>query len=989
MCFGVYLLFVSGSGCTPTEETKAAGVDRGVDDPAEMDAAAVDMDGVVDADPMLFEDVGPPTVGMDAAAVEMDAAAVEMDAAVADTDGVVDADPILFNDADPVDPPDVGDVPDPADVGLGDDAGPMVLDAAPGADDAAEDPPDAAPLPLDAAMPPLPACDLPAGPVVHIASGAEGGDGSAARPFGRVDEGLAVLVPGGGVARLMMGVYDETVVLPDGVHLVGGFDGEWLPGGGETLIRGGTDGAGRAVGVMAEDVECGALEEVSITTVAAAPGASAYGIVARRSPGLQLQTVNITTGPGGDGVAGGDGAAGDDGSDGHDARIVRDKFDCFHRLAGGQGGGNEACAGNRGGRGENMEQAPQASGVSASVFAACHGAEGAMDCPEAFGVYGPPGGPGRARVDLTPEEGWWPASPGRSGGAGQAHYGAGGGLARGRAGDGQILVGGGGGGGGCGGAGGAGGAGGGSAFGLFVLESPGLRVRNTRITSGDGGQGGEGGRGGVGGAGGRMGDGLTCRYVRNEVFDCDFMGVRCESRASDLLAQSGGDGGDGGRGADGVSLGAHCSGGAIDVDDASVLSAGVGGQSEAHFGCCVTPPDAEAACADEGGVYDAARCRCAPRAGCTGLAEICNGRDDDCDGLVDEASLGPPQLLIRTPGRGVLSDAAHWEGDGVVFLSVHASANESDPLEREPGLLALQIGEDGGFVDGWARVDYRGESATTLSGAVGPSGPALTVSEFDEEVDRFTFGPEGARRLPREPGLNYHNTHGGPGGVIDVVAAGRHEFDPPEVDSLWWRRLTPALEPAFAVETNDAVDGLERVRGSAALGDAMYFLAVDRAGAVGAQGDTIRWIRLDRDGAVVEQRMRREASVWNVHLLSIDEDTLVAAWSERTDAEVVTVYARLVGEGAPELAVAGAGRPLGLVADPAGEGILLYKLQGEDLAYGRIGDFGYGAERVVAGVFAGYGHVGLIRVGEGYGLILRSGEGLSVRVGPLCSPRGI
>ena len=984
---GLLLLLVSVSGCAVSEDeandaspgvTDAVGpMDRNMLDVGSLPEVDGVVPGVTDSGPRSVDagrDPGPP--GREDAATD---AGPMRDADLDASTSTADADPAPEEGLDARVFTDQGETFT--------DGGPALADGSPPdvENDAAV--PDAMPAPDDASPPPVaPPCELPLAPVIHIASGAEGGDGSPERPFGRVADGLAVLADGGGVARLMEGTYDETVVLIDGVHVVGGFDRDWRPGGGETLLRGERDAEGRAVGVMADGIECGGLEAVSVTTVAAAPGASAYGIVARRSPGLRLERVDVRTGPAGDGAAGEDGARGANGGNGQDAWIVWGEFDCFSHLAAGLGGINRACPGAQGGRGENMEQAPQAPGVSASSFAQCHAAGEVEGCPEVFGGSGPPGRPGDARVDLTPVEGWWPASPGTAGGPGQAHYGSAGAWARGPDQPRQILVGGGGGAGGCGGAGGEGGAGGGSAIALFVIDSPGLRVRNSRIRGGNGGLGGRGGRGGAGGVGGRMGSGLSCRYVEHPAFDCDFMGVHCVAQAADHLAQPGGIGGDGGHGADGVSLGAHCTGGALDIDERSVFRAEAGGQSEAHYGCCTPPPDARQACRAQGGVYDDARCRCALGPGCTGRAEVCNGMDDDCDGIADETSFGPPQLLARIQSPSVLTDAAHWRGDGVVFLSVFSALDTMRQRGREPGLVALQVSEDGGLVNGWARIDYHPQGATTLYGAVGPSGPAMTVSEFDERMISFTFGPDGPQRLRERPGLNYHKTHAGPGGVIDVVAAGRTEFEPPETRVLWWSRLNAELEEQFVVRHENAPRDLDQIRGSAALGDAMYFLAVAPARGAAA-GDTIRWIRLDREGAQEVFRLPREARVNNVQMLSLDRETLVAAWSERTGDEAVAVYARLTAEGRPEISVVGEGRPMELLAAPENDEVILGKIVGNNLVYGRIGAFGYGTERVVRGAFSGYAYVGVIGVGEKYGVVLRNGEGVFVRIGALCAPR--
>ncbi len=63
--------------------------------------------------------------------------------------------------------------------------------------------------------------DLPAANVVHVLAGAaDGGDGSRARPFSRIAQGVAA-ARSGDVVALSRGTFDETVALPGGVTLWG------------------------------------------------------------------------------------------------------------------------------------------------------------------------------------------------------------------------------------------------------------------------------------------------------------------------------------------------------------------------------------------------------------------------------------------------------------------------------------------------------------------------------------------------------------------------------------------------------------------------------------------------------------------------------------------------------------------------------------------------------------------------------------------------
>ena len=387
------------------------------------------------------------------------------------------------------------------------------------------------------------------------------------------------------------GVYNESVVMVEGIDLRGGYSVDFKqgPGQGQSIING-TNINGKAIAVKAENI-------TSTTTLlaftvkapnASGAGESSYGVYLEDSPKLVLKELNITAGNGAAGAAGAVGAqgiVGNNGQNGKDglANLPLPPPFCNSAQAGGgsfygEGGvapqsatGACADAGANGGRGEagvtlvscdgeNGKAATGSSGAVSSCDATsagkggsggkngeegCDGGttkpatSGAGGCPGTMGGDGVDGGGGAALGKMSSAGLYEPAvaEEGKSGTKGSPAGGGGGG-------GGYITCsgltpskwgggGGGGGSGGCGGVGGGGGGGGGGAFGIFIVKGyTGQIIENCTIKTGKGGAGGKGGGGGPGGYGGAGG-----------------AGGKGNNAAGD--GGAGGKGGDGGKGGSG------------------------------------------------------------------------------------------------------------------------------------------------------------------------------------------------------------------------------------------------------------------------------------------------------------------------------------------------------------------------------------------------------------------------------------------------------
>ncbi len=685
-------------------------------------------------------------------------------------------------------PPDLGGpVPDAA---LPPDAGEPPLDAAPPPDAALPDP-DAAPRP-DAAIPdpdaarpaeplpeagpfcasnvcpPEPDCVECADELVFVDAAAEpGGDGTRARPFRRIGPALDLAEARGGAAVVVaVGRYEETIGLPDGVSIHGGFGPEWRRGAGATEFRGVEPDGDQLTAVRAVDILRGAgLDQVTLTTVDGGPGVTTSGVLARRASALILHEVIARPGRGGDGQAGRDGAPGTAGGDGSDAEVVLEDIGCRLDVAPGGGGHNNACPVADGGRGGRQ------AGPPGPPAAQCDD----PPCPPAGGVAGAAGDDGLTSFLAPLVEGEWRGVTGDSGEPGHpatGNRGQAGGLVEGARG--RFAAGGGGGAGGCGGTAGTGGGPGGASFGLFAVDSPGLRVRASDLAGGSGGVGGAGGLGGAGGAGGADGVSLDCRVSqdRPEWHDCHGEIGPCEPTPGRVPAMHGGDGGAGGRGADGVSAGVLCVGGDLALDDATVLAAGEAAHAATDYGCCVPDEAAAEACEADGGQYDAGRCICRHADLCPDFPqpEVCNGLDDDCDGRID-AALARREVPVNAPWLARFNARDTW----IVRLGAYPT---------ETGAYVIWSAED----QAWPELDPSptGFWVVYLDADLVPSPATLVAMEPDASL---TVATSGERALLAFGGWFA-------AGSLLYVAAPGEEGEGPRVDARPAHAAAVTLAPA-------------------------------------------------------------------------------------------------------------------------------------------------------------------------------------------------
>jgi len=120
-------------------------------------------------------------------------------------------------------------------------------------------------------------------------------------------------------------------------------------------------------------------------------------------------------------------------------------------------------------------------------------------------------------------------------------------------------------------------------------------------------------------------------------------------------------------------------------------------------------------------------CECAPEpdpdAECiTPIAEWCNGRDDDCDGVIDETRVCPDPTIANTlPSTGTVFAAINPDGrgDGNVELRrvwPRAASEPSVTLRTEhPGLIRGTSGSFyAHFLSAFRRIDATGEEIVTI-----------------------------------------------------------------------------------------------------------------------------------------------------------------------------------------------------------------------------------------------------------------------------------
>ncbi len=407
-----------------------------------------------------------------------------------------------------------------------------------------------------------------------------GGDGSRARPFRTLGEGLRAVTAVRKQVLVAAGNYGESVTLVEGAIVAGGYDAmTWQRGGASVFTASCPVLVARNI---AADTRLQSIEFVGRDS--SSPGSSCVAAIIENSDGLRWTDSRIRAGRGADGA---DGAAGTvsamvAGAGGNGTPGVRAAASgnpqasggasgsgCFRGGAGGSGYGNPmtvpprpytasngetptlaAVSGGPGGTagrlssqpldvssvgangGDGAEGATGARGASAtmtfcSVSAMGYSAEcasGASGLEGALGSGGGGGGGGGANNCLTSEFGF-------NGGGG-----------------------GGGGAGGCGGGPGAGGAGGGASIGVLVLGGR-PTIQRVSIESASGGNGGRGGSGAAGNSGGSGGQGAACSIG----------GVPCRCMDNSLVPARGGNGGRGGVGGRGGAGGGGAGGPSIGI----------------------------------------------------------------------------------------------------------------------------------------------------------------------------------------------------------------------------------------------------------------------------------------------------------------------------------------------------------------------------------------------------------------------------------------
>lgn len=387
----------------------------------------------------------------------------------------------------------------------------------------------------------------PAHAIFVSPSGDDGAAGSRSAPLRTLQAAIQQADAAGQGADVYAatGSYDGKVVLANGVSVYGGFDADWARWT-ETAT---SDISAGAIGIVGDSVSDVTLDGLSVTAADATdPGASSYGVLLRYSARIAIRNSVISAGagaPGTDGNPGSDGLPGLGGAGGSGGA-------CDHNSGGtGGAGGGGWQPGGRGGDGGYASWG-QAGELGYGPAGGLGGTGGHM---ESAGGDGDPGGDGVPGANghggfnfgAMGTAGYLSAAgaKGEDGLAGSG--GGGGGGGGGQSGafviDGKGNGGGGGGGGGYPGKGGAGGNGGGGSFGIMVIASVQVQLRENAIHTGDGGAGGAGAGGGMGGPGGAGGPGYV--YCTSEI------GAGGDGAAGG----TGGTGGWGGGGGGGPSIG--------------------------------------------------------------------------------------------------------------------------------------------------------------------------------------------------------------------------------------------------------------------------------------------------------------------------------------------------------------------------------------------------------------------------------------------------
>jgi putative metal-binding protein len=365
-------------------------------------------------------------------------------------------------------------------------------------------------------------------------SGDDSNPGTQAEPFETINAAIAEAESLGTIEEIHIseGLYEEQVVLADGVSLFGGYSESngWARNVAThvTTISNSVVSSGKIVGVSGSDIfGVTSVDGLTITTGDASSdafGVSNYGVYCNNCNSLTLSNNIIDAGNGGTGADGVDAVPhaspnapnGNNGLDGCDG--------CSSGGIGGlaTGGVEFGGKGGNGGYDTGNGQSGSAGSGGTPVGGGGTGSSICFDEGDRGGdgvsatVDGANGLAGSGGIGGSVVGGLWVSSDGGSGASstnGKGGSGAGGGGGGASTAFCNSDRGGGGGSGGAGGLGGAagtGGDGGGGSFGVFLLSSTGIALISNAITCADGGAGGTGGDGApgqLGGAGGLGGAG--------------------------------------------------------------------------------------------------------------------------------------------------------------------------------------------------------------------------------------------------------------------------------------------------------------------------------------------------------------------------------------------------------------------------------------------------------------------------------------------------
>lgn len=158
---------------------------------------------------------------------------------------------------------------------------------------------------------------------VDAESGTDANDGSFGNPVKTISKGIELAKAENPMKEVYVaaGVYEERVVVVDGVSLYGGFDAknDWDHSGHKlSVVKVSTaDESGAVIGAQAQNVESPtAFEffEINATSDASLPGSSVYGVWCKNCVKFYVGDCKIVTSDGTDGEDGANGAAGAGGS---------------------------------------------------------------------------------------------------------------------------------------------------------------------------------------------------------------------------------------------------------------------------------------------------------------------------------------------------------------------------------------------------------------------------------------------------------------------------------------------------------------------------------------------------------------------------------------------------------------------------------------------------------------------------------------------------